>query len=381
MPAVRRVVAAAAAVLVVTAAGCTTRGALLAGGHHPAPAPVGPAWHSTGTPSPASRSATPTVTVDGLEVPAVRAATVAAALATAGVRVPTGQVLAVVSHRPLGSDGHHGHVLVNGAAATLATALVAGDRVAVVSGADEVEETRQRTVTLPAPNPSNLYVGGAAGSGVQRVGISSGEVASTRVLVSPQLGHLLSPGAVALTFDDGPDPTYTPQVLALLAKAHVHATFCLIGRDAARYPQLVRAIAAGGHTLCDHTWDHDEQLRARPAGQIALDIARGAEAIRKAVGVAPALFRAPGGNWSPTVEAYARAQHMTPLKWTVDPRDWSRPGVNKILTTVYTELRPGGVILCHDGGGNRTQTVAALKTLLARLPATGYHFVVPPGAS
>lgn len=379
MPAVRSVVAAA---VVVAAAGCTTGGVLLAGGHHPVPAPAGPAASPTGTPSPSPpRSATPTVTVDGLGVPAGRAVTVAAALAAAGVRVPPGQMLAVVSRRPLGSDGHRGHVLVNGAAATLATALAAGDRVAVVAGVDEVEGTRLRTVTLPAPNPSNLYVGGAPGRGVQRVGVRSGEVASTRVLVAPQLGHLLSPGAVALTFDDGPDPTYTPQVLALLVKAHVHATFCLIGRNAARYPQLVREIVAGGHTLCDHTWDHDEQLRVRPAGQISLDIARGADAIRKAAGVAPALFRAPGGNWSPAIEAAARAQHMTPLKWTVDPRDWSRPGVNAILSTVYAELRPGGVILCHDGGGNRSQTVAALKILLTRLPAMGYHFVVPPAQS
>jgi peptidoglycan/xylan/chitin deacetylase (PgdA/CDA1 family) len=69
---------------------------------------------------------------------------------------------------------------------------------------------------------------------------------------------------------------------------------------------------------------------------------------------------------------------MTPLKWTVDPRDWARPGVKSILRTVYAELRPGGVILMHDGGGNRAESFAALQVLLRRLPKMGYHFVVPP---
>jgi peptidoglycan/xylan/chitin deacetylase (PgdA/CDA1 family) len=322
----------------------------------------------------------PTVTVDGVPIAAARAATVRAALIAAGLEIPTGQILAVVTRRPLGSDGHRGRVLVNDTAATLATRLSASDQVTTVAGRDQVEATRPTEVALPAPNPSNLYVGGIPGRAIERVGVRSGEVASTRTLAEPQPGHLVSPGAVALTIDDGPDPTYTPQVLALLADAHVHATFCLIGKNAARYPQLVRDIVAGGHTLCDHTWDHDEQLRSRPAGEIALDISRGADAIRQAAGVTPLLFRAPGGNWSPALEAQARAQHMTPLKWTVDPRDWSRPGERAILATVYAELRPGGVILCHDGGGDRSQTVAALKVLMTRLPAMGYHFVIPPTA-
>jgi peptidoglycan/xylan/chitin deacetylase (PgdA/CDA1 family) len=299
-------------------------------------------------------------------------------LTAAHVTVPAGRVLAFASHRPLGSDGHPGHVLVNGDPATPATPLSAGDVVSVVAGADRVEPTRTATIEMPAPNPSNLYVGGTAGRAVVRVGTRSGEHVITKVLTEPRSGHLVSPGAVALTFDDGPNPTWTPQVLDLLAKAHVHATFCLIGKQAAAYPQLVRAIVAGGHTLCDHTWDHDQQLPSRPAGQIALNISQGAAAIRKAAGVAPVFFRAPGGNWSATVEAAARAQHMTPLKWTVDPRDWSRPGVAAILTTVYADLRPGGVILMHDGGGDRAESVAALKVLLTRLPAMGYHFIVPP---
>ena len=326
----------------------------------------------------ASAARVDAVLVDGKPLPAARATSVAAALAAAGVTVPDGRVLAIVSHRPLGPDGRPGHVQVNDAPATLATALVAGDRVSIVRGPDQTEPTRQIVVTLYPPNPSNLYVGGQPGREWRRVGVRSGEIAARRVLRAPQIGHLVAPGAVALTFDDGPDPAWTPRVLTLLAKAHVHATFCLIGRNVARYPQLARAIVAGGHQLCDHTWDHDLQLRIRPAGEIALDISRGAAVIRRVTGVAPQFFRAPGGNWSPTIEKDARSKHMTPLKWTVDPRDWSRPGQAAILTRIYAEVRPGGVILMHDGGGDRSETVAALKVLLGRLPAMGYHFVLPP---
>lgn len=347
------------------------------GAAYPPPSQAAPGTTKTSAPSPA------TVTVVGRAVPLADAATVGAALAAAHVRVPAGELLAVSSRRVLGQDGLRGRVLVDGRLASTTDPLGSGDVVTVVRGPDRIEPTRPTVISLPPPNPSNLYVGGTPGRAQAVVGLRSGEVVVKRVVREPVIGHLVVPGAVALTFDDGPDPSWTPQVLALLAKAHVHATFCLIGRNAAMYPQLVRDIVAAGHTLCDHTWDHDEELRIRPAGQIALDISRGAAAIKAAAGVMPAFFRAPGGNWSPAIEAEAERQHMTPLKWTVDPRDWSRPGVASILATVYREVRPGGVILMHDGGGDRSESVAALKILLVRLPAMGYHFVVPPppGAS
>lgn len=372
----------AAAVLTLTGTACSAGGAVVAAARRPAPQPVvsGQQVPVTNTSSSPSPTPTPMRTVDvaGTRVQMRAGLTVAAALAEAGVRVPSGQVLAVSTKRSLGSDDRPGHVLVNGRRAKQTATLQAGDVVTVVAGRDRIEATRVETIRLPAPNPSNLYVEGTPGRALANVGVRSGEVVVTQVLAQPQIGHLVSPGAVALTIDDGPDPTWTPKVLALLARAKVHATFCLIGRNAARYPALVRAIVAGGHTLCDHTWDHDEDLKVRPAGEIALDISRGADAIKAAAGVAPTFFRAPGGNWSPAIEAEARRQHMTPLKWTVDPRDWSRPGEASILATIWQELRPGGVILMHDGGGDRSETVAALAVLLTRLPAMGYHFVTPP---
>jgi len=184
---------------------------------------------------------------------------------------------------------------------------------------------------------------------------------------------------VALTFDDGPDPTWTPRVLRLLAAAHVHATFCLIGWEAAAYPKLVRAIVRGGHALCDHTWDHDLQLAKRKPTRIRADMTRAYDAVvRASGGVLPSFFRAPGGGFSPYVDSEARRLGMTPLGWNVDPRDWTRPGVASILATVRAQLHNGGVMLLHDGGGDRSQTLSALAVLLQRLPAMGFRFVLPP---
>jgi peptidoglycan/xylan/chitin deacetylase (PgdA/CDA1 family) len=129
--------------------------------------------------------------------------------------------------------------------------------------------------------------------------------------------------------------------------------------------------------LCDHTYDHDESLPTDTPTRRDSEIRRAQQAITHAAGVAPLFFRAPGGNWSPAVEAEAHREGMTPLRWSVDPRDWSRPGTAQILSTVYQQVRPGGIILLHDGGGDRSQTLAALRELLTRLPAMGYAFVLP----
>jgi peptidoglycan/xylan/chitin deacetylase (PgdA/CDA1 family) len=183
---------------------------------------------------------------------------------------------------------------------------------------------------------------------------------------------------VLLTFDDGPDLAFTPQILQILAANHIHAVFCMIGSQAQAHPGMVRRVLAGGHTLCDHTQDHDEALAQRGARRIHTDIAQGAASILRASGgIHARFFRAPGGNWSGPMEAEVRAQHMQPLKWTVDPRDWSRPGSQHIVDTVLSQLRPGGVVLMHDGGGNRSQTVDALSTLIKVLTRAGYNFATP----
>ncbi len=182
--------------------------------------------------------------------------------------------------------------------------------------------------------------------------------------------------AVALTIDDGPSPVYTPQVLDLLAQYHVTATFSMIGVHVAAYPYLARAVAEAGHVIANHTWTHAD-LAGMRAQRVHSELARAGDAIHAATGVQPALFRAPYGAWTPTVIKQCEHMKMVPLDWSVDPRDWARPGVRRIVRDIMGKTQPGSIILEHDGGGNRSQTVAALRIVLPRLLREGYHFRTP----
>ncbi|MFC0008110.1 polysaccharide deacetylase family protein [Micromonospora siamensis] len=173
---------------------------------------------------------------------------------------------------------------------------------------------------------------------------------------------------VALTFDDGPDPQWTPQVLELLRAYHVRATFCLVGQNAQDHPDLVQQIVADGHTLCNHSWSHDVQLGRRSADRIRDDLQRTSDAIHAAVPDARiAYFRQPGGNWTYPVVSVCQELGLTPLHWSVDPSDWQAPGSMKIINSVLTGTGPGSIVLMHDAGGDRRGTVEALYTLLPEL--------------
>jgi peptidoglycan/xylan/chitin deacetylase (PgdA/CDA1 family) len=181
---------------------------------------------------------------------------------------------------------------------------------------------------------------------------------------------------IALTIDDGPSPEYTPQVLRLLEKYRVTATFSMIGLEVHAYPHLVREVEAAGHKIANHTWSQ-LNLTYLPPAAVADQIGRATGAIHHATGRVPSLFRAPYGAWTPAVLGQCRQAGMTPLDWSVDPRDWSRPGVAAIVSNIMRNTRTGSIILEHDGGGNRAQTVAALKIVLPRLLDAGYHFTTP----
>jgi peptidoglycan/xylan/chitin deacetylase (PgdA/CDA1 family) len=187
-------------------------------------------------------------------------------------------------------------------------------------------------------------------------------------------------GDVALTFDDGPDPRYTPQVLALLRRYRVKATFCLVGGNAQRYPDLVRAIAADGHTLCNHSWSHDLTLGRRTPEEIRAELLATTRAIQAAApGRQVRYFRTPGGNWTADVVAVAEGLGMTPLHWDVDPRDWSLPGVGKVVASVTDGTAAGSVVLMHDGGGDRQPSVNALGLILPDLTRRFTLTALPTG--
>ncbi|WDZ85562.1 polysaccharide deacetylase family protein [Micromonospora cathayae] len=184
---------------------------------------------------------------------------------------------------------------------------------------------------------------------------------------------------VALTFDDGPDPYYTPQALAALRAYGVTATFCLVGENAQAHPDLVRAIVADGHTLCNHSWNHDVLLGGRSRQTIQTDLLRTNQAIRAAVPDARiAYFRQPGGAWTYPVVSVSHELGMMPLHWTVDPSDWRAPGAATIAARVTAGTGPGSIVLMHDSGGNRQGTVDALYRILPDLASRFHVTALPP---
>lgn len=353
----------AGALLLALAVGCASTGGGAADGPSPSPAPTRIA-----------------VTYNGFGVTTAAGTTVRTLAAAMGVRRLDGRLLSALGDRVLDARADPARITVGGTAAGPDAVLADGDLVAVVPGRDRTEDTETVAVPVPAdPTGGGLYVDGSPGLAEVVRGTVSGEQVSYRLVRAPTLGRLRAPGTLALTFDDGPDPVYTPRVLALLATYRVKATFCLIGREATQHPAVVRAEVRAGHGLCDHTQSHLLTLATGPAATVRAEVDGGYRAVVAASGgVAPAYFRAPGGNWSAAIEAAARAAGMTLLRWSVDPQDWARPGAATIVARVLRQARPGGTVLMHDGGGNRQQTVDALAVLLPQLLRAGYRLVLPP---
>lgn len=182
--------------------------------------------------------------------------------------------------------------------------------------------------------------------------------------------------AVALTIDDGPHPEWTPRMLEMLDRHGVRATFFLIGDRVRERPDLARQVAEAGHVIGNHSMSHPQPFAALPWRRIRAEITRTQREIEDAVGVTPQMFRAPGGNWSPGVLRASAELGLTPVDWTVNTSDWRSPGVPRI-TRALSRSRPGHVLLCHDGGGDRSQTVEALDGVLPRLRDRGLRFVTP----
>ena len=181
---------------------------------------------------------------------------------------------------------------------------------------------------------------------------------------------------LALTFDDGPWPD-TPRFLDILEREHVPATFFEVGEHIPTYGEggaIERRMLADGDMIGDHTWSHAD---VAAAGSLAAgQISRAAAAIRTATGgFTPCLFRAPDGAVSPALIAEARAIGFTTIQWDVDPRDWSLPGAGAIYDNVVSNAHNGAIIIQHDGGGDRSQTLAALPREIGTLRREGYRFL------
>lgn len=181
---------------------------------------------------------------------------------------------------------------------------------------------------------------------------------------------------IALTFDDG--PWYdTTQFLNILERYRVPATFFEIGDQIGQYGQggaVERRMLAAGDMIGDHTWNHANVSAGGPFA--AGEISDAAAAIKRATGgFQPCLFRAPYGATSGALISEARSMGFEAIQWDIDPRDWSRPGTAAIYDNVVANAHPGAIVLQHDGGGDRSQTLAALPQEIQTLRRRGYRFV------
>ncbi|MDD7968227.1 polysaccharide deacetylase family protein [Actinomycetospora lemnae] len=185
--------------------------------------------------------------------------------------------------------------------------------------------------------------------------------------------------AVALTFDDGPTPEYTPQVLDLLAQYGAKATFCMIGDQALAHPEIVQRVINEGHRLCDHTMTHDATVGSNAQDLMSQQLQRSRTSLSEVVAPPATIdyFRAPEGRWTPLLDEVAAQTGMRPLGWSVDTLDWTQPGSGAIVGSVQQGVHPGAVVLFHDGGGPREQTIEAVRELLPWLQEQGYQFVMP----
>ncbi|HIU64623.1 MAG TPA: polysaccharide deacetylase family protein [Candidatus Avacidaminococcus intestinavium] len=184
---------------------------------------------------------------------------------------------------------------------------------------------------------------------------------------------------IALTFDDGPYEPYTKDLLAVLQQKNVRVTFFMVGENAVKNPQLVKAVAQGGHQIGIHAWQHRDFLRLSRA-KMRMDLMQSCATIEALTGKRPVLFRPPHGFKDFAVLKEAATLGLTVVNWNVLPRDWTNPGIENLVNKIVKAARPGAIVLLHDGDSpynqsSRAQTVAATGKAIDILRGEGYEFV------
>jgi peptidoglycan/xylan/chitin deacetylase (PgdA/CDA1 family) len=183
---------------------------------------------------------------------------------------------------------------------------------------------------------------------------------------------------VALTFDDGPWPGATERVLRVLHRFHVPATFFMIGQQATRYPSIVRDVKLAGDEIGNHSFTHPLTFGHLSTAERTRELAH-TSAVLAGDGVQPTLFRPPGGWYDDDLVQQARDHGMRLVTWSVDPRDWrSDVSAREIARSVVRNVRPGSIVLLHDGGGDAAHTIAALPAIIRGIRHRGLGFVTIP---
>ncbi|WP_030347465.1 polysaccharide deacetylase family protein [Streptomyces sp. NRRL S-1022] len=252
----------------------------------------------------------------------------------------------------------------------------AGTAGVVVAGGEETARTAAAPVAGPqarqALKPSAFRLQPLTGYGPPRAAPRRLKVRDEPILqVSGRGRHMV------LTFDDGPNPEYTPHILDTLAKYRVRAMFFVCGECVVENRELLARMADEGHVVGNHTWTHP-LLTELDRHEIRAEMESTSDAIEDAYGERPQWFRAPYGAWNRAAFQLGAQMGMEPMAWTVDTTDWMEPGTDTIVDRVESGAAPGVVVLSHDAGGDRTQTVRAIREWLPYLIDSGYRLTVPP---
>ncbi|HEY3396924.1 MAG TPA: polysaccharide deacetylase family protein [Armatimonadota bacterium] len=260
--------------------------------------------------------------------------------------------------------------------------LHGGDSVYISPGRDRTEPLLTKVTTLaPVGRVHNSALGPSpvslAGLRREQRGQFSGKLAAVQIAsVSPVPLPAANRKLMALTFDDGPSPSYTPSILALLAKYGARATFFELGGCVSNHPDLTRKVYAAGHELAVHTWSH-WMMTKNSTEALTADLRRCLDLYTKVLGgpVPIRWMRPPYGATNAHVRAAIEAVGLRHILWSVDTNDWRRPGGSVIAQRILAQARPGAVVLMHDGGGPREGTVEGVRQALPVLLARGYSLV------
>lgn len=177
---------------------------------------------------------------------------------------------------------------------------------------------------------------------------------------------------IALTFDDGPWPE-TPKVLTVLREFNVKATFFILGQNLLLYPEIIKQVVQEGHAVGNHTWTHSYP-KMEPQKAKA-EIENTSAKLQLITGLKTRLFRPPGGILDNGVADYARRKNYAVIMWSIDTKDYQKPTASVLADRVLNQARPGDIVLMHDGGGNRSVTIEALKIMIPELQKRGYRLV------
>ncbi|MEG4576245.1 polysaccharide deacetylase family protein [Microcoleus sp. N3A4] len=180
---------------------------------------------------------------------------------------------------------------------------------------------------------------------------------------------------IALTFDDGPSPE-TLKILEVLQKHQAVATFFCLGANLREYPEIAKRVVQAGNAIGNHTWHHYYQNVNEKTASNEIDYT--GVHIYRSTGAKSFLFRPPGGRLNNGLAAYAQKKNYVVVIWSIDPKDFLQPPAAAIAHTVLSQASTGAIVLLHDGGGNRQQTVEALSAIIPKLKQQGYRFVTVP---